>query len=154
MFYKYYFPHLNINDTKLLNKIKTLKKQNHTTEKYDTLVLTNEGLFKQFLNKKEIQYSLLMYQNCDFKVLNNYVNNTQIVCCLDNWKKDNYVSKIPDINKLININKVMIQSKSSISTLVLEYYNNNLNQLYLTSEKNYDDELIKKDVCYFCEMLM
>ena len=76
MFYKYYFPHLNINDTKLLNKIKTLKKQNHTTEKYDTLVLTNEGLFKQFLNKKEIQYSLLMYQNCDFKVLNNYVNNT------------------------------------------------------------------------------
>ena len=71
----------------------------------------------------------------------------------DNWKKDNYVLKIPDINKLININKVMIQSKSSISTLVLEYYNNNLNQLYLTSE-NYDDELIKKDVCYFCEMLM
>ena len=154
MFYKYYFPDLNINDSKLLNKIKILKKQNYTTEKSEILVLTNEGLFKQYLKKNEVQYCLLMYQNCDFKVLNNYVNNKQIICCLDNWKKDNLISKIPEINKLINLNKIMIDSKSSLSTLVLEYYDNKLNQLYLTSEKNYDDELIKKDVGYFCEMLM
>ena len=152
MYYKYYFPDLNINN--IDKKLKVLKKQNNTTEKCEIIVLTKQGLFKQYLKKKEIHYSLMMYQNCNFKVLNNYVNDQQIICCLDHWKKDNYVSKIPEINKLIKVNKTMVNSKSSLSTLVLEYYNDKLNQIYLTSERNYDDELIKKDVGYFCEMLM
>lgn len=154
MFYKYYFPELKINDTVFLNKLKTLKKKNNTTEKSDILILTKEGLFKQYLKKNEIHYCLMMYQKCDFKLLNNYVNNKQILCCLDNWKKDNFVSKIPINNKLIKLTKIMINSESSMSTLILEYYDEKLNQIYLSSEKNYDDELIKKDVGYFCEMLM
>jgi hypothetical protein len=141
---KYYIEQINLEKIKLskLNIYKNYKVR---------LLLTPYGMIHckndMFQKQKLIAGESHVHENI-FNKLTIYETNTK-------WINYTKIDCIPYNHRVIikNVYEIKID-KYSKTTMVLEYINDKIADLYITSDKNIDDYFFKKDLGLFIKMII
>ena len=138
----YYIPEININNIDLSQfKIQNKKIQKTIITPYGRIIVNKN-------NQKE----KLIVNECS--EVSNFIDNYTLYINDINWVKT-YYNDIDNENEYIEKTVYQIKlNENSSTTLTIEYINNIINDLFFTSNNDYNTVFFKDDISSFIKMLI
>ena len=146
--YKYYISELDI---KKIN-ISKLNKIFQTNYESNLILLSKKGKYE--LNNGDVLFYIINDNDKEDKIVRNYLEKYTLFISKLNFKKvcmDNIDNNCIEIN----IEKFIYKESDSINTrLIVEKFNNKINDVYIQSNLEYDNYSLKEDISYLLSKII
>ena len=145
---QYFIKELNLHNINL-NNIRT-NNSFHIRETHSNIFLNDFGFY--IIENDKIINCKINHKSSN--IVNNFLKKYTLYCneiAIEKIEKSN----IPYINHLIKIKKIEIKlNKYSKNSIVIEFYNDSIYDLYFLSNENYNNVSFQEDISLFIKILI